>query len=29
MKQIHLVGERLFVDYSGLTVPIINKKQVK
>ena len=26
MKQIYLVGERLFVDYSGLTVPIINKK---
>ena len=26
MKQIHLVGERVFVDYSGLTVPIINKK---
>ena len=26
MKQTHLVGEKMFVDYSGLTVPIINKK---
>ena len=26
MKQTHLVGEKVFVDYSGLTVPIINKK---
>ena len=26
MKQIHLVAEKMFVDYSGLTVPIINKK---
>ena len=26
MKQTHLVGEKMFVDYSGLTVPIINKR---
>jgi hypothetical protein len=26
MKQIHLSGEKLFVDYSGLTMPIVNIK---
>ena len=26
MKQVHLVGEKVFVDYSGLTVPIYNSK---
>lgn len=26
MRQIHLNGEKLFVDYSGLTVPIYNSK---
>ena len=26
MKQIYLVGEKMFVDYSGVTVPIVNKK---
>lgn len=26
MKQIHLSGEKLFVDYSGLTMPIVNSK---
>ncbi len=25
MKQVHLVGEKVFVDYSGLTVPIANQ----
>ena len=25
MKQIHLVGEKVFVDYSGLTIPIVNQ----
>jgi hypothetical protein len=29
MRQIHLNGEKLFVDYSGLTVPIIIVKQEK
>jgi len=26
MKQVHLVGEKVFVDYSGLTIPIYNSK---
>ena len=26
MKQVHIVGEKVFVDYSGLTVAIYNKK---
>ena len=26
MKQIHLVAEKMFIDYSGVTVPIVNKK---
>lgn len=26
MRQIHLNGEKLFVDYSGLTVPLYNSK---
>jgi len=26
MKQVHLVGEKVFVDYSGLTVPIYDSK---
>ncbi|MGB5793829.1 IS21 family transposase [Poseidonibacter sp.] len=26
MKQVHLSGEKLFVDYSGLTMPIVNNK---
>lgn len=26
MKQVHLSGEKLFVDYSGLTMPIVNSK---
>ena len=26
MKQVHLSGEKLFVDYSGLTVPILNQR---
>lgn len=26
MKQVHLSGEKLFVDYSGLTIPIVNRR---
>lgn len=26
MKQVHLSGEKMFVDYSGLTMPIVNPK---
>ena len=26
MRQVHIAGERLFVDYSGLTMPIHNSK---
>lgn len=26
MKQVHLSGEKLFVDYSGLTMPIVNQR---
>ncbi len=26
MRQVHLAGEKLFVDYSGLTVPIHNQR---
>lgn len=26
MKQIHLSGEKMFVDYSGLTMPIVNPR---
>ena len=26
MRQIHYNGDKLFIDYSGLTMPIINKK---
>ena len=26
MRQVHLAGEKLFVDYSGVTIPIYNKK---
>ena len=26
MKQVHLAGEKLFVDYSGLTIPIVNQR---
>ena len=26
MKQIHLSGEKVFVDYSGLTIPIIDQR---
>jgi transposase len=26
MKQTHIAGEKLFVDYSGLTIPIVNSK---
>jgi len=26
MKQVHIAGEKVFVDYSGLTVPIYNSK---
>ena len=26
MKQVHLNGEKLFVDYSGLTIPIVNQR---
>jgi len=29
MRQIHLNGEKLFVDYSGVTVPIYNSKTGK
>jgi len=25
MKQVHLIGEKVFVDYSGLTIPIVNQ----
>lgn len=26
MKQVHLSGEKVFVDYSGLTMPIVNQR---
>jgi len=26
MRQTHLAGEKLFVDYSGLTMPIYNQR---
>ena len=26
MKQVHLSGEKLFVDYSGVTIPIVNQR---
>ena len=26
MKQVHISGEKLFVDYSGLTIPILNQR---
>ncbi len=26
MKQVHLAGDKVFVDYSGLTIPIYNSK---
>ena len=26
MKQVHYAGEKMFVDYSGLTMPIVNKR---
>ena len=26
MKMVHVCGEKLFVDYSGLTVPIVNQR---
>ena len=26
MRQIHIAGEKLFVDYSGVTIPIYNRK---
>ncbi len=26
MKQVHLSGEKVFVDYSGLTIPIVNQR---
>ena len=26
MKQVHLAGEKLFVDYSGATIPIVNQR---
>jgi len=26
MKMVHLSGEKLFVDYSGLTMPIVNQR---
>lgn len=26
MKQVHLSGEKLFVDYSGATIPIVNQR---
>ena len=26
MRQIHIAGEKVFVDYSGLTIPIVNQK---
>ncbi len=26
MRQIHIAGEKLFVDYSGVTIPIYNQK---
>ena len=26
MKIVHTAGEKLFVDYSGLTIPIVNQK---
>ena len=26
MKMVHLSGEKLFVDYSGLTIPIVNQR---
>ena len=25
MKQVHVAGEKVFVDYSGLTIPIVNQ----
>ena len=25
MKQIHYGGDKLFIDYSGLTMPIVNQ----
>jgi len=25
MRQVHLAGEKLFVDYSGQTVPVIDR----
>ena len=26
MKQVHISGEKVFVDYSGLTIPIVNQR---
>lgn len=26
MKMVHIAGEKVFVDYSGLTIPIVNQK---
>ncbi len=26
MRQVHYAGDRLFIDYSGLTMPIVNQK---
>ena len=26
MRQVHIAGEKVFVDYSGLTIPIVNQK---
>jgi len=26
MRQVHYAGDKLFIDYSGLTMPIVNKK---
>ena len=29
MRQIHIAGEKLFVDYSGVTIPIYNQKSTE
>jgi transposase len=26
MRQIHYGGDKLFIDYSGLTMPIVNQR---
>jgi hypothetical protein len=29
MRQIHYSGDKLFIDYSGLTMPIVDQRQAK